>query len=269
MDKVKMTIIATVCAVAGVVLLSPVASANTTALNQSDINAMEQFEKKMNDETQKLHSAENAASVQASLSSISIAIENLTRHHFSTKLGADYTTAVNKYRDAVETIKQPLNELRDAVSAGDAAAIQPAYQKFSAAVAAAEQRTTAATEEINKAVEKANNAQSTPYLWALIGAAVLAAASTAWAFAKREATPELTKYRRGVALASVWPLLGAGITYGTFAFADKFGGKFYIMYGLIFFGLAAYAGAVGTYLKMRKAGAKAGHEQTPPAMPQA
>ncbi|MDO5343301.1 MAG: hypothetical protein Q4F02_00080 [Candidatus Saccharibacteria bacterium] len=267
MNKVKTTIIAAVFAVAGVMMLGPVASAKTTALNQADIDAMERFEKQMNEGAEKLKSAQTPEAVKMALASLAMNIDTFTRHNFSTKLGADYTAATNKYRDAVATVKQPLSDLRAAVNAGDPAAIQTQYQKFSATLTAAEKQTMAAADEINKAVEKANSAQSTPYLWALIATAVLAVASAAWAFMKHEATPELTKHRRGVALASIWPLLGAGITYGTFAFADKFGGKFYIMYGLILFGLVAYAGAVANYLKARKAGA--GHSQTPPAMPQA
>lgn len=267
MNKVKTTIVAAVFAVAGVMMLSPVASAKTEAINQADIAAIERFEREMSESWQQFRDNLELAVGRDGLEKMRFAIENLTRHQFSTKLGPEYTAATNKYRNAADSLKKPLHYLHSVMTGPNLRIQQDAYEKFETALGKAEDEMKQAIDEMNQAVDKANSAQSTPYLWALIGTAVLAVASAAWAFMKREATPELTKHRRGVAFASIWPLLGAGITYGTFAFADKLGGKFYIMYGLILFGLVAYVSAVANYLKARKAGT--GHNQTPPAMPQA
>lgn len=251
--------------IASILLLSPAAFARATVVNQLDIDAIARFEKKMETAAGSLQSAHSQASITVSLTAMRVAIEELTRHQFSTKLGADYTVAIHKYRDAVESLKQPLADLTKAATSGDETATDAAYQKFATALQKADAQMTTATDEANKAVEKANSSQGAPYLWVLIGAAVFAVGAMIWAFMKREATPEITKHRRLVGLASLWPLLGAGITYGTFMFADQSGGKFHIMYGLVIFGVIAFFNAIGHYNKVRKVGETTDQGQTPPS----
>lgn len=260
MKKVKTIILAAVVAVA--TFGSSVSASGY--INQADIDAIDRAGKVYQEYLTALGS-DSTTGIQlvAQAERASQALQQLMNHPFSTKINTEYLQRADDLKAKTAEVKKLIDEVPAIVRANNLPALQENFAKLQQA----DKALSMASDELNKAVEKANDSQSTPYLWALIGTAVLAVVSAVWAFMKREATPELTKHRRGVALASIWPLLGAGITYGTFAFADKLGGKFYIMYGLIIFGLVAYASAVGNYLKARKAGA--GHNQTPPAMPQA
>lgn len=100
----------------------------------------------------------------------------------------------------------------------------------------------------------------------LIGTLALAGAVLLWAYKARDATEQLTSYRRIVGWGSCAPLLGLGITHLALAFVDTNHAIGYVVYGPVGLGLLLFGLLLGGYRAAKRESAPRQDVYTPPPL---
>lgn len=213
-------------------------------VNQRDINAIDRAASALS-EFETAASDADASIVSETLAAIR-ELRAIESHRFSDDLGSAYTKNSEAVKRSAGAVATSLEAFRDAAQSGDEipdsvfTAYNTAIDDFNASI-----------DTLNESVDVANTEKSNLYLYILFAAIGLTVGSFVWAFKQKEPTPERTKLRRQVAYASLIPLAGAGITYGTYQAADSSGGGYTVLWGVIVFGAVAYISAIVAYIKAK------------------
>ena len=249
----KKFIVITIVAMVGFVGLGQPVHAEQQVVNQVDINRLntageklEKFVKDFNNQSV------SAATLTRSSAQLSVALDDVVKGHFNTGVGPEYDKASQDVQVSARKLKAVIDTLQSILAAKDEAR----YKQFAKDFNVAYKDYQSKVDAWNDAVTVSNQNRSNPYLWMLIVTGVVAAVVWAWALVKRDVRVVVQQAKKQVAIASLWPLAGAAITYITFIFAEQLGGSFYIAYGPVVFGLVLLIQAIINYVKTTKSAPK-------------
>lgn len=218
-------------------------------INQADVDITQ----KAYDDISEFNAAfSNANSTQAQVQSAATTAETsldaIINHSFSTKLGSDYVAKTDEVKKTAKSLKTAMQAVvasafteGSATYTADLATYNQAVDSFDAAV-----------KNVDTAVETSNSQSGIMYLMTLIGTVVLTIGALIWSRQGVTGNADLARAKKQVFLASLWPLGGAVITYGTYFFADALGGSYFIAWGLILIGFIAFIKSVIEYAKVSK-----------------
>lgn len=264
----KKFIFAILAVVVAAMVGGSIASA-TVYVNQADINAIEWADKSYNNLIKAANDESTSTSIlEVRVKAAATAFGTVKDHKFSTKLGSEYTSKAEDVKKKAGEMQSELQKLPEALNSGDDATIEAAFGAVEAKVKEYDESVKAlngAVNTSNKKSEEKNAKTGGLYKGLTVLTVLITIGSFVWAFVlgKDVKRPELKAARRSVALNSLAPLAGAGITWGTFALASNNGGRYTIMYGLVIVGFIAFGKAIFEYIKLTK-GAQP-PTQTPPS----
>ena len=201
---------------------------------------------------------ENEAADLASVKAKAVEVENkldaLAKHSFTTELSEGYTRAGDALKTASAELKTATVEYIAALESGDEAAFQAKGGAYDTALTRFGERhdtVNAEVDEANAAGVEQERTTGLSYLVTLIVTGLVAAASFAWAFLKKDKIEQLAAAQKSVALSSLWPLGGALITFVTYQMASA-GGSYTIAWGAVIIGAVFFAKALFDYFKLKK-----------------
>lgn len=236
---------------AATLFAAPAAQAEGGYINQTDIDAINKVSS-LSTTFQEVYADANTTreAVSQKAAALSKAFGELIDHEFNTTIGQDYTKHTETLKAAAREAKKSLDNLQTSLTAQDEAGLAQFETSYNTQIDAYNK----AAANMNASVEVRNASEGTLYLSMLVGTGVLTVAAFLWAFmgGKKQSSPELAKARQAVAFTSIAPLVGAGITYVSFLFADQLGGSYYIAYGPILFGAVIFIQSIVQYLKAKK-----------------
>jgi hypothetical protein len=270
MKQLRSIFVALVAIIGLVALPVSVAADNTQYVNNEDINVAQAALDSLNTFTSALsNTAVTLPTVISDGMAAQTQLTDLGKHGFVTSLGDKYTQATDALKQDSTLISTDIGNIDTALQANDITKANSYVTPLNHDI----DQFNSDTELLNSGVDTHNTqrsktvkTQSGLYLGLLIAAVVLAVASFGW-YKRSVGDPDVvTRARRSVALASIWPLIGAAITYISFRVASKNGGTYIIAYGPILFGVLAYVRVVANYkrIKMRASNAP---QQTIPTSP--
>lgn len=224
--------------------------AHAEYVNQKDIDILNQVYSKVNNFNSVFDSpSSTVADVQTAAATAEGSLDELANHSFSTGLGSTYTAKANEVKTAATDLKSKLA----AVVASATSENSTTYESDLTAYNQSLNDFDSAVKAVDASIEESNTQGGLLYMVALISTAVLTVASLVWSLMKKPFQPEqITRAKRQVFIASLWPLIGAGITYGSYYFADSMGGSYTIAWGAIVIGLVLFIRAIIEYVKVAK-----------------
>lgn len=256
--------VATFVVAGALAVAAPLQASASGYVNQADIDIVQELDKQAT--TFWEHAESETTSLETIVSEgtkLKAAFQAVADHSFNTEISSDYFKAADDMKAATRQGAEVTGVFIEGIQSEDQAAQQAAGETFNTSMKEVMDKISAADTKMSEAIDASNNQEGTLYLVLTAAAAVMSLGSFIWAFRKQEATPELTKVRRGVAFGSLWILAGAALTYGTFLFADKLGGSYYIMYGPVVFGAILFVSSIANYVKL-KHGAGSDTSANPP-----
>ena len=173
-------------------------------------------------------------------------LEEAAKHTYSTDINDLYTEATKEFASAAGALAVHLAgvEIVFTGSEDEATAYFDTYNQLS-------DDFYAAGDAINVSIDEADRGETTLYLLALVGTVIVSIGTLIWArHGWARYSTEKRRARMALVKSSLWPLAGALITFVTWVYADKIGGQYYVVWGLILFGFAAYIREILQYRTM-------------------
>jgi uncharacterized membrane protein YciS (DUF1049 family) len=180
-------------------------------------------------------------------------LDTVAAHTFTDQLGEKYVTTAGALKTKAGDLKKAIGELAIAYESGDEAAVSTKHAAFT--IAATEYDKAFLTfndsiDENNDLVAQGKNTE-VAYLAAVLVTGLITAVTFLWAFLKKHPIVQLNEAKKSVALSSIWPLVGAAITFISYRMAAT-GGTYTIAWGAVVVGAVFYIKALVDYFKLKK-----------------
>jgi hypothetical protein len=232
-------------------LVVPVSAMAATYVNDADVTVVntalttvDNYTKALNDSSVPISTVvTDGTAAQDSLRAVAT-------HTFVTSLGSNYEEIAGSLKTDASDVATQIENIDTALAANDNTKADSYISSFNSALDkfnSDESSLNSSVDTQNATVIRKEKTATTGYLALFIATLLLTIGSFAWALRNRGTNSSLDTARLKVAKASIFPLIGGAITYGTFLSATKTGGTYFIAYGPMLIGGAAFARALAAY----------------------